>query len=177
MFDLVVKDRGTLVDMLQALGLVGNHIARDAVGQNELDGSVDALGMSPRQRVDGFELLLVLLADLGMGPGGFILVVALDRLDLGTDEGGLLALGGGADGVGLVLFILVEIAFVVVGDNASVGVAGEVKRVVVLPKKRTHRDVPEAQAAVFFDKTGSLASYLILVMLTFASSTGQKRRR
>jgi hypothetical protein len=153
MFNLVVKLGSPPMDIFQTLGLVVDDIPGNAVCENKLEGCINALGMSPGQRVQSLELPLVLFRELRVGMLGFVLGVgvALNRLDVRADESGLLALGDGAKGIS-VLFVGLKIALVVVGDNALVGVAGEVEGVVIAPEERAHGDMPETEATVFLDQ-------------------------
>lgn len=157
MFDLVIKLGSPPMDMIQTLGLVVDDVPGNAICEDKLEGRINALGVSPGQRVQSLELLLVLFRELRVGALGFVfggVGVALNRLDFRAGEGGLLALGDGAKGICVALFVgRFQIALVVVGDNALIGVAGEVEGVVIAPEKRAHGDVPETEATVFLDQT------------------------
>lgn len=126
--DLVVVDDGAAVDVFEALGLVADDVARDAVGEDELEGREDALGVDPGKGVDLFEVALTLLVDGGglvagnLGLVRFVELGVLIRANLvaqlafcGTHflvEYSFLFVGGGA---------LLKFVLIVVGHEGRIG--------------------------------------------------------
>ena len=160
--DLVVEDGRAPVHGLEPARLVADHVAGHAVGQRELDRGPDAARVRPRQRLDGFEVLLGDAAELrlqrlavhvgvvagGLGGGGRTLLVhglGLGRILDGTVQ--RLA-------IPMLLFVSV-LRRVVVGYHDIVLVAGQRHGVAVSPQRRADEDVIKAQASVFLDESVS----------------------
>ncbi|GFG08849.1 hypothetical protein IFM5058_04129 [Aspergillus udagawae] len=96
------------MDMIQTLGLVVDDVPGNAACETSLIVTYMRLGGAQGQRVQSLELLLVPFREIRVCTLGFGLDgvgVTLDRLDFRAGEGGLLALGDGANSIGVALFV------------------------------------------------------------------------
>ncbi|GFF97222.1 hypothetical protein IFM61606_07509 [Aspergillus udagawae] len=108
MFNLVIELRSPSMVMIQTLGLVVDDVPGNAVCETSLIVTYMRLGGAQGRESrawSSFRYFSTRFAFAPLGSGLDSVGVTLDRLNFRAGDGGLLALGDGAKGIGVALFV------------------------------------------------------------------------